>query len=331
MLYCVAENRQDCELGLRFLTVSLQQFCPNDRLVIYFPDPSESFQRFLQGFAHVELIPQFPVDGWSWNCKPQALLPLLERGEPEVVWLDSDLILTANPAPKLTSTDPRELIVAQEHTDRPDQGSELRTKAWHLPVGRSLPWTLNTCVLRVTSAHIPLLKCWQQLCNDPDYRQSATESFGSRPVHLAGDQDVLTALAGSTEFAEIPVKYLASGVDVVHSFGARGYTLDKRLAGLFRQPPTFIHGNGAKPWIVFHETHVSKLSFYNGSTTLIAELSPYTAMCRRYRAQIGVATPWLERRSIVGIMFRILGLGHHSLRGLLITLLATMMRKGALD
>jgi hypothetical protein len=84
------------------------------------------------------------------------------------------------------------------------------------------------------------------------------------------------------------------GVDVVHSFGARGYPLDQSLAGLWRPAPTFIHGNGAKPWIIFHETHVPKLSFYNGSTTLIAKLSPYTAMCRRYSSQIGVATPWLR-------------------------------------
>ena len=325
MLYCIAENRQDCELGLRYLLVTFQHFCPNDRIVIYFPEPCDSFKEWVKQFPQAEHIPYFPVGGWSWTCKPQAILPLLERGEPEVVWLDSDIMLTGNPANEFSRYDSDTLIVAQEHPNRPDQGTEIRTKAWNLPVGRSLPWTLNSCVLRVTSHHISLLRRWSQLCNDPEYTKWSHGSFALRPIHMKGDQDVLSALVGSAEFADIPVHYLENGVDVIHSFGARGYPLDKRLAGMFRKTPTFIHGNGAKPWIVFHEDHVPKLRFYNGASRLIAEVSPYTALCRHHRWKIGLSTPWLDRHSVFGLFLRLIGLGNHSFRGLFITILATLL------
>ncbi len=34
-----------------------------------------------------------PEGGFDWNCKPQAMLPLLDQGFEEVVWLDSDILV----------------------------------------------------------------------------------------------------------------------------------------------------------------------------------------------------------------------------------------------
>ncbi len=47
---------------------------------------------------------------------------------------------------------------------------------------------------------------------------------------MQGDQDVLTALLTSTEFADIPLKMLRRGKDIVQFDGVWGYTTTERLA-----------------------------------------------------------------------------------------------------
>ena len=45
-----------------------------------------------------------------------------------------------------------------------------------------------------------------------------------RPIHMQGDQDVLTALLSSTEFAHIPLKTLRRSKHIVQFDGVWGYT-----------------------------------------------------------------------------------------------------------
>ena len=77
--------------------------------------------------------------------------------------------------------------------------------------------------------------------NKMDWRQ--------RPIHMQGDQDVLTALLTSTEFADIPLKMLRRGKDIVQFDGVWGYTTAERLRSLLGDGPTFIHCMGTKPWV----------------------------------------------------------------------------------
>ncbi|GFE68196.1 hypothetical protein [Chroococcus sp. FPU101] len=335
MLYCVAENRQDCEIGLRYLLITFRRFCPEGRIAVFYPEPCDTFKNWLTKIPQAEHISDFPdvPKNAGWNCKPYALLSLLERGEEEVIWLDSDIMLTRDPSPLFTDLSLETLVAAQEPLSQPYQGTEIRTNGWNLPVGRSLPWTLNSCVVRVTSYHIPLLKKWIELLNHPEYITSASLPIAQRPIHLLGDQDVLGALVGATEFADFPVYYLRSGINVIHCGGALGYSLRERFIGLFKSIPTFIHGIGCKPWIMFHENHTPRFCWYPGLRRLLVETSPYMALCRSYESEVEFHTlpawlgngSWLHRHSCVGLFFRVIGLGHHALRGLPLTAIATVV------
>jgi hypothetical protein len=154
------------------------------------------------------------------------------------------------------------------------------------------------------------------------------------PAHLRGDQDVLNALIGSAEFAHIPVQYLRSGIDVLYSGGALGYSLAERLRDLWKPMPPLIHGIGQKPWVLFDEEEIQKwqlTGFSDWYRRLVLEASPYLEYCRRYRSEIDLPTPWLDKHSVPGLALRGLGFGgHHALSGLPLTVIATLLRRRGL-
>jgi hypothetical protein len=335
MLYCVAESRQWCEIGIRYLLITFRHFCPNGHIVIYYPEPCDDFKLWLRKIPQAEHITHFPEGANGWNCKPQALLPLLERGEKEVVWLDADVMLTRDPEAIFSSLSPDTLAVAEEPISSPEQGTEIRTRGWNLPVGRSFPRTFNSGVFRVTPYHIPLLKRWIELLAAPVYSNHHERNPMDKPVHLRGDQDVLNALIGSAEFAYIPVHYLRSGIDVLYSGGAIGYSLSERFRDLWIPMAPLVHGIGQKPWVIFDDNAIKKwelTGFSNWYRRLIYEVSPYVELCRRHRSEIDLTTPWLDKQSATGLFFRTIGFGggHHSLSGLPLTVFATLLRRAGL-
>src|SRR5262249_22732661 len=98
-VFCLAEDRAAEEIGLRLAPVSLRQCCPGASVIVYRPNPTDDFRGWVRGLPNVTLIPQLPAGAFAWNCKPHALLPLLEEGWPEVVWLDSDILLARDCLP----------------------------------------------------------------------------------------------------------------------------------------------------------------------------------------------------------------------------------------
>lgn len=322
--YCLAEDRVAEEIGLRLALVSLRRHCPADPVVVYRTNPTADFTAWLRNFPSVRLIPTAPPGASSWNCKPHALLPLLQEGASEAVWLDSDIVLARDPSHVFRGLPADTLLVAQEQISSVQQGTTARTQGWGLPVGRAYARTMNTCVLRVTPAHVPLLRRWQQMLEDDRYIHFQTRPMQERPVQFLSDQDVLNALIGSKECQAVPVAYLRTGVDVIHSGGALAYSLVERLGGLFRRVPPFIHGQGAKPWMMFDPAANLKGRFWF-YRRLLMEVSPYLAQARRNRPELGSPAPWLDYRTPLGVLFRVLGLGHFALRGLPLTALATLL------
>jgi hypothetical protein len=325
-LFCLSEDRPADEVGVRLALCSLFRHVPAARVALYRPNAAPDFAAWVRRFPAVEFHPAPPAGASTWNCKPHALLPLLARGEPEVVWLDSDLLVTRDVAPLLDGLAPDTLLAAEEQASSPHHGTEPRTRGWGLEVGRSLPVTLNSCVLRVTPRHGPLLERWQELLGRPEYAEIQRRWIPHRPLHAASDQDVLNALVGAREFAHVPVRQLRRGLDVLHSGGALAYSFTERLRGLFAPKPAFIHGQGAKPWAVLAENPAwtGWFWFYR---RLLQEAAPYVAEARSYRAEVGLPCPWLDWASPLGRVNRALGLGHHALRGLPLTALATVLAR----
>ena len=313
LTFCLCEDREIEEYGLRLAICSIRRHCPDAKVVVYRPAAAADFVAWVGRFAEVTLIPHAPVGAESWNCKPHALLPLLRSGAQEVVWLDSDAFVARDCRPLFAGWGDQDLGICEEYQGAAHPGTEVRTRAWDLPVGRTFPRTLNTAVLRVTPAHIPLLERWQQLLADPRYVPWQTRPLSERPLHCWGDQDVLNALLGSAEFADVPVRLLQTGREVIHCLSLTSFPVLERLGCLFRRVPHFIHGQGGKPWVLLRPELRGN---YTLRQRLIQELSPYRMLARRHDAEMGVDCPWLWTGSLAGRTFGLLGLGHYALRGL---------------
>lgn len=323
--FCTAEDRRGAEIGLKLLVASVAEHCPDVPLVLYRPEPLPEFTAWLAKFPQVRLV-SVPLPGaHQWNCKPHALQPALPDDDHEAVWLDSDLMLTRDPRPLFRSWTPDVLGITQEPPNQPNQGSVQRTRDWKLPVGRELPQTLNSCVLRVTRRHLPLLRQWQELLERPEYLAIQARPVEERGVSFASDQDVLNAVLGSQEFAAVPIGLLRNGVDVIHSGGALAYSISERLAGLFRPQPMFLHAISVKPWVVLNGAPLPGQAAW--FRRLMHEVSPYLAYARRYRPALEEPCPWMDHRTLLGTALRVVGLGHWALRGLPVTMAATVLSR----
>ena len=244
--FCLCEDRGIEEFGLRLAVCGIRRHCPSAEIVVYRSEPTRDFAGWLDERRAV-LVPHRPAGASSWNCKPHALLPLLREGRSQVVWMDSDVLMTRPCDALFGGCDERELGVCEEYRGAPHQGSELRTRGWGLPLGRVFPRTLNTAVLRLTPRHIPLLERWRELLADPRYVPWQTRPLNDRPLHCWGDQDVLNALLGSTEFADLPVRILRTGREIIHCSSLTSFTVLERFRRAFGAAPHFVHGQGASP------------------------------------------------------------------------------------
>ena len=200
---CLAEDRVNEETGFRLAILSLVEHAPDAIVLLYRPRPTASFIDWLKRFPQVQLITEWPGKA-GWNCKPQALLDVLDRGHNSVVWIDTDVLIGRAFQDIVDPGDDRTLVVAHDPANGFPQGSETRTLQWGMTVGRRFPITLNSCVLRVTQAHRPLLNRWNELLMTEEYVLAQKKPMHLRPTHLMGDQELLNALLGSTEFADIP-------------------------------------------------------------------------------------------------------------------------------
>jgi hypothetical protein len=325
--FVLAEDRAAEEVGLRLALASLRRHVPSSPVVVYRANPTPDFVAWLRDFPSVRLVPTAPQGANSWNCKPHALIPVLEEGAPEVIWLDSDIVLAADPTALLRDRPPELMMIAREPWSLSSTGTAVRTRGWGLPDGRHFPFTLNSCFLRFTRHHLPLLSHWKALLADERYLQYQQVPFAQRPLHMLSDQDVISALIGCKDYAEVPVYPLRSGIDLIHSGGALAYSLRERLAGLGRSIPPFIHGGGCRPWELFHPSSKSYLTGWSWyARRLVKEVSPYPAIARQYRDEVGLPCPWMDYRTTVGEFMRLTGFGHFALRGLPLTLLASIAR-----
>jgi len=114
----------------------------------------------------------------GWEVKPSLLLSMLDQ-YPEAFWLDSDIVLNG-PIGHLLTGDADDVLVATEETAYGQaQGGTHRTVAWGLPVGRSLPVTVNTGVMRVTRRHVPSSRPGRGCLADPAFADASAASGSS--------------------------------------------------------------------------------------------------------------------------------------------------------
>jgi hypothetical protein len=326
---CVAETRPSAEVPLKLTLLSLAAHNSDVVIHLCYPAADHRFANWLERVPQVRLTTE-PFRGASgWNIKPYALMRLLDEGINEVVWIDSDIIVTGEIRPKFAGIGRDTLVVTEEGLAGMQDPDAWRTRAWRFKVGRTLPFAANTGVLRVSREHLPLLQAWRGLLESSEYRAVQQLPWKQRPKHMFGDQDVLTALLASEAFAQIPVHFLRRGRDIIQYFGPFGYTLGERVRTILCGMPTFIHSQAGKPWAVQTTPSADAREWFD---QVYLELSPYTLAARPYRHLLDVDTFWMEPRRRLCRALRAGALYYPPLVGLPLAIVADAFRvwKGAL-
>jgi hypothetical protein len=320
MIICCYEDRLNELIGLKLLISSLARHVPDAKVLVTYPPADASFRDWLRQFPQVTLDDNPALAGMGFDIKPTLLLRLLDAGHDSVVWMDSDIIVTSDF--RKSWTDPDVLVVTEERPLRQKHVVE-RVEGWKLTVGRKIP-AINSCVIRARPAHRPLLEAWRRLLASPEYQSVKSVPWPERKPHqshLLGDQDVLTALLASTQFADVKLQVLQRSKDIVQHFHVLGYPPHERLLNLVSGMPPLIHSQGPKPW---HHAEVpsllkdSKAYFQH----LYLQTSPYSHFARQYRDSIGDFPGCFEITTLPGRISNAVGLGHPSTSGFLQSLWA---------
>jgi hypothetical protein len=294
---CIAEDRTSCEPALRVLVASLARHCPGLPGVMFCPNASPGFISWITTYPQFHLNPVKLEGTWTkYDIKPRALLSVLRGTGGSVLWIDSDVLITRDFRRLFSAIASNFVAVGEEAlcSGRADPDG-LRARLWGMAVGRTMPFTLNTGVVRVSPQHTELLEQWNGLLQSEPYRAAQELPWDQRGLHVMGDQEVFTALLASDQFASLPIRFLHRGADIIQFFGSSGYTLRERLGHLLNGLPYFIHSQGFRPWWP-NEAPASGWSAR--FTSLYNELSPYTAAARDY-ADALEDPAWLRPRSVM--------------------------------
>jgi len=334
-IVCVHEDRVECLVGVKLTVLSLIDWCPDLPVIISCPRPPASFRNWAAALANVQVVSYPEFAGRCWNVKPAVLLRLLEEGYREVMWIDSDIIVTRNFRERMPNIDDKTLVVTQECYWEEQYLGSYRTIAWGLKPDRVLPALVNTGIVRVTPQHTRLLNAWKSMLDHPAYLQAQQLPDDKRPRHMYSDQEALTALLNSTEFSYVPVRMLKRGRDIAQCIRASGYTPLERLRSLRSGLPALIHSMYLpKPWnrgsssAAIWRTREPLVTclrryFFN----LYLELSPYLSIARKYRTQIGEDATWMDMKSSPAKLFAILFAHHPALQGFPLALLESGLRR----
>lgn len=241
MDYLSFESRAEDLSALMLLAISLGRHAPASRLHLPARDMSHQAASWFADRPNVVLHRDlWPQDSF-WNIKPWLLEQMLERGLERVTWLDGDMIVTADPS-DLFRVRQEAIVVAQEGFRSREFGTAERTLAIGGRIGRELGYTVNSCVVSITSHHRDLLARWKDLLRSDLYNATP-------PIRiLVGDQDFLGGLLGSVEFAEIPVEPIRTGIHIAHDMLPGDFGLPQRISTLWRGEPPFAHSQGRKTW-----------------------------------------------------------------------------------
>jgi hypothetical protein len=300
------EDRADHAIGLKLAVSGLARHAPRWKVLVHCPKLGRDVHEWIAKQPNASLVRLGDVGSVGWNVKPLVLGRLLDDYK-DIVWIDSDILL-AGPVDAFFDDIEDDLLLATEETRWGQrQGGDLRTKAWGLTPARVFETTINSGVLRVTQHHRHLLRAWQTMLSHPMYRLAQSRPWYERPIHMVGDQEVLTALLGAVEFGRLPVQLLRRGRDIAQSFGPAGFTPAERLRSLFGGFPPFVHAMGPKPWLPEggsrDMSHLRSMALTR-YRSLASELSPYTLTALDYSGVDGIDLEWTRPRSTVGKLVR---------------------------
>jgi hypothetical protein len=311
---CLYQDSPEHFVSAQLAVLSIVTHEPFWKIHMNIPDCPDWLERWLARFSAVRLYKKrYGQSGW--DVKPEVILAFLELLKEDVMWCDSDILLTGAISPFLARFPPSTIVVAEEPPGHFPSGSLFRTRGWGFPTGRSLSTSINSGFIRVSASHSELLSAWRDALQDERYRAVQAMDWWLRPGEFYGDQDALSALLGSKDYSDIPIAFLQNGVNIAQCHGAAGYSPLRRIVNFFGRMPALIHAQGKKPWLPEGRQHV------------FLDVSPYKLAAMSYRSDLE-DTDWLRIHTMTGKILMKITFGEPNLAGLMPSLIATSRRAG---
>lgn len=288
--------------GVKLTLLSLMRHSPVLKVIVFAPNASAEFINWSSSMSNAEVrTSRDSITGTGWNVKPSVILQMLDEGHDEVIWLDSDVIVCGDLDARLQSIDTENIVAAEEYFWAHRHGDPQRTTGLGLKIGRILPITVNTGLLRISKMHRPLVEHWAAILDSEEYKAVQHLSSAERPIHYWADQETLTGLLGSDLYADINVVQLKRGAEIAQCYGASGYTIRERLqAG--KELPLLVHAIGEKPWsdrtLRSQKSPFGKMINYLQAVHL--ELTPYVAAAQDYRELLDEDVSWMSASTVLG-------------------------------
>lgn len=324
IIVCIHEDRASHFIGLQLSILSLKKHSPELKISVSCPKATPDQLRWIKEQGDIKVLEFETRKDIGWNIKPNLLLHLLESGYEQAIWLDSDIIVNGNILSRLAQLDLNTFAAAEEPYWGQEQGNDLRTRAWGLKPYRVFSATINSGLIRATQCHIDIIKAWKEMLNHPLYLESQKIRGMARPLHMIGDQEVLTALLGATNFKDTPVHLIKRGINIAQCFGAGGYTVAERLSNFIKgRSPELFHAMGNKPWtkpprapsIISGPGNIPQRirAYYE---YVMLECTPYNVIAKMHIQSISNNKDWLNKNLFISRLICFFGFNNASLTGL---------------
>lgn len=310
---CVYEDRPECLNGLLLLLQSLRRHERGSNVVVYCPGLAAKIKRAIGPRRSEELRDRHCGIARGYTVKPSVLLELLAAGASQVLWIDTDIVLTDSLDSIPTLKQPGPLVVSEESYYISRSASLIRPAGWGKSARRCFPRGLNTCIVRVTQEHRQMLDTWESWMRESAYLTAQDLCWRERPPHVATDQDVLWSILGSSPFADLTLTFVRAGRDIAHCNGD-SYSVLARLKNISHGLPALVHAQSEKPWQA------------TGKRSLRSELSPYQFAARDYMNEPEFSPDWVHEFSTMARALLKLTRNNPNLAGIPHTLVAHMAR-----
>jgi hypothetical protein len=311
---CLYQDNPSHFISVQLAVLSILEHEPLWQVHVSIPKCPGWLEQWLSKFESVRLYNKnYGQNGW--DVKPEIILTFLDLLQEDVIWFDSDIILTGPVSPYIERFPASTLIVAEEPPGQFPPGSVLRTNGWGRSVGRSISKSINSGFIRVSNGHRELISAWREALTDERYRKAQGLNWWLRPAPFYGDQDALSALLGSKDYSDVPIVFLRSGIEIAQCHGPDGYSWQRRIANAFKGMPALIHAQGKKPWLT------------EGRTLVYLDVSPYKLVALRYKNDVK-DTDWLQIHTTIGRILMRITFGEPNLAGLVPSSAAACRRIG---
>jgi hypothetical protein len=313
MLVCLYEDRPRQFTGVKLLLLSLARYCPDWKIRLHAPGLSKERKDWLRCIPRLQLIDAPLAGSGSYNVKPAALLEALDSGADQCLWLDTDVLVNGNLA--FLKDGPGDTVIVSQDPWEYANGSSYRCESWGLEAGRSLPGPLNSAVVRISGSHRFLLTAWLELLKYPAYQEELKRPAVERDHNLLSDQDGLSALLASKEFAHIPVRRLKHAAEILQHHGAGAYGLRERWWHLRHGLPPLVHAMGTvKPWLMKRSPSLLKQSREYYESTYLA-LSPYVHLARGYQSELQEDVGWIVNKTAAAALCEVAAFNRPMIKG----------------